>query len=45
MGVSPVDVQAMNIDFLAADGHKWMMGPEGAGIFYCRKELIDAPGR
>jgi cysteine desulfurase / selenocysteine lyase len=41
VGVTPVDVQAMNIDFLAADGHKWMMGPEGAGIFYCRKELIE----
>jgi selenocysteine lyase/cysteine desulfurase len=41
MGVLPVDVQAMNIDFLAADGHKWMMGPEGAGIFYCRRELLE----
>src|SRR5947199_60935 len=41
IGVLPVDVQAMNIDFLSADGHKWMLGPEGAGFFYCRKELID----
>jgi selenocysteine lyase/cysteine desulfurase len=41
MGVLPVDVQAMNIDFLAADGHKWMMGPEGAGIFYCRRDLLE----
>ena len=39
-GVLPVDVQAMNIDFLSADGHKWLLGPEGAGIFYCRKELL-----
>jgi selenocysteine lyase/cysteine desulfurase len=31
----------MNIDYLAADGHKWMLGPEGAGIFYCRRELIE----
>ena len=38
-GVLPVDVQAMGIDFLSADGHKWMLGPEGAGIFYCRAEL------
>ena len=38
--VLPVDVKAMNIDFLSADGHKWLLGPEGAGIFYCRRELI-----
>lgn len=40
IGVLPVDVAQMNIDFLSADGHKWMLGPEGAGFFYCRKELI-----
>jgi selenocysteine lyase/cysteine desulfurase len=39
-GAVPVDVRAMNIDFLSADGHKWLLGPEGAGIFYCRKELL-----
>ncbi|MEM6856196.1 MAG: aminotransferase class V-fold PLP-dependent enzyme, partial [Planctomycetota bacterium] len=38
-GVLPVDVQAMGIDFLSADGHKWMLAPEGAGIFYCRADL------
>jgi cysteine desulfurase / selenocysteine lyase len=41
LGVIPLDVQAMQIDYLAADGHKWMLGPEGAGIFYCRRELIE----
>lgn len=40
LGVHPIDVRAMNIDFLAADGHKWLCGPEGAGIFYCQRELI-----
>jgi len=40
LGVHPMDVRAMNIDFLAADGHKWLCGPEGAGIFYCKRELI-----
>ncbi len=38
-GLLPVDVQGMGIDFLSADGHKWLLGPEGAGIFYCREEL------
>jgi len=40
LGVLPVDVKSMNIDYLSADGHKWLLGPEGAGIFYCRRELI-----
>jgi len=41
MGVWPIDVKAMHIDYLSADGHKWLLGPEGAGFFYCRRELID----
>jgi len=41
LGVLPLDVQAMKIDFLSADGHKWLLGPEGAGIFYCNRELLE----
>ncbi|MBI5765495.1 MAG: aminotransferase class V-fold PLP-dependent enzyme [Planctomycetes bacterium] len=40
LGVVPIDVRAMKIDFLSADGHKWLLGPEGAGLFYCRHELL-----
>jgi selenocysteine lyase/cysteine desulfurase len=40
VGAIPVDVRAMNIDYLSADGHKWLLGPEGAGILYCRRELL-----
>jgi cysteine desulfurase/selenocysteine lyase len=40
MGVLPIDVRAMNIDYLSADGHKWLLGPEGAGVFFCRRELL-----
>ncbi|GJQ25257.1 MAG: cysteine desulfurase [Phycisphaerae bacterium] len=40
LGVLPLDVRAMKIDFLSADGHKWLLGPEGAGVFYCRHELL-----
>ncbi len=40
LGVHPLDVDAMNIDFLSAGAHKWLCGPEGVGIFYCRRELI-----
>lgn len=41
LGAVPVDVKALGIDFLSADSHKWLLGPEGAGIFYCRRELIE----
>jgi selenocysteine lyase/cysteine desulfurase len=41
LGVLPLDVRRTPLDFLAADGHKWLLGPEGAGIFYIRRELVD----
>ena len=41
MGVLELDVQTVPIDFLAADGHKWMLGPEGAGVFYVRRDRLD----
>lgn len=41
LGAFPLDVVESKVDFLAADGHKWMLGPEGAGIFYCRSELLE----
>jgi selenocysteine lyase/cysteine desulfurase len=41
LGVFPLDVQRIPVDFIAADGHKWMLGPEGAGIFYLRREHLD----
>lgn len=37
----PLDVREMNIDFLAADGHKWMLGPEGAGIMYVKQAHLN----
>jgi selenocysteine lyase/cysteine desulfurase len=41
LGVLPLDVRRTPIDFLAADGHKWLLGPEGAGILYVRRELVE----
>jgi cysteine desulfurase / selenocysteine lyase len=41
VGVLPLDVKAAKIDFLAADGHKWMCGPEGAAIFYVAENRRD----
>ena len=41
LGAFPLDVNACHIDALAADGHKWLLGPEGCGILYIRRELQD----
>lgn len=41
LGVYPLDVTQTPIDFLAADGHKWMLGPEGAGVAYIRQEHLE----
>ena len=35
----PVDVQALDCDFLAFSGHK-MLGPTGIGVLWGRKELL-----
>lgn len=34
LGAMPIDVRRSKIAFLAADGHKWLCGPEGAATFY-----------
>ncbi len=39
IGAVQFDVQAIHADFAMADGHKWMLGPEGLALFYCRAEL------
>jgi cysteine desulfurase/selenocysteine lyase len=36
----PVDVQDLNVDFLAFSGHK-MLGPSGIGVLYGRKDLLE----
>lgn len=41
LGVFPLDVRQTPVDFLAADGHKWLLGPEGAGLLYVRQEHLD----
>src|SRR5512133_1783049 len=41
MGAFPLDVRACQVDALAADGHKWMLGPEGCAILYISNELQD----
>ena len=37
LGAFPTTVE--NVDFLAADAHKWLLGPCGAGLLYVKKDL------
>ncbi|MDX2417223.1 MAG: aminotransferase class V-fold PLP-dependent enzyme [Xanthomonadales bacterium] len=39
LGAMQLDVQACGIDFLAADGHKWLLAPEGIAVFFCAENL------
>ena len=39
VGAFPTPVE--HVDFLAADAHKWMLGPCSAGILYVKREMQD----
>lgn len=39
LGALPLDVQAIQADFVVADAQKWLLGPEGLALFYCRAAL------
>jgi cysteine desulfurase/selenocysteine lyase len=41
LGPHVIDVGRTPVDFLAADGHKWLLGPEGAGFLYVRREWVE----
>jgi len=41
LGALPFDVEACGADFVAADGHKWLLAPEGLALFYCRPEHLE----
>jgi len=39
LGVLPMNMRALGIDAVVADGHKWLLAPEGAGLMATTKEL------
>lgn len=41
IGAHAMDVQAIEADFVMADAHKWLLGPEGIALFYSRAERRD----
>ena len=40
LGIYPL-TQKTPVDFLAADGHKWLLGPEGAGVAMIAKRHLN----
>jgi cysteine desulfurase/selenocysteine lyase len=42
LGAFPLDVDDAHIDALSADGHKWLLGPEGCGVLYVRQSVQDS---
>jgi len=41
LGALRLDVRQAGVDLLAAGTHKWLLGLQGLGIFYCRRPLLD----
>ena len=41
VGSLPVDVRALDVDFLAAGVLKYLLGSAGLGFFYCRRALAE----
>jgi selenocysteine lyase/cysteine desulfurase len=41
VGVTEIDVHDDDVDFLASGSYKWQCGPEGAGLLYVRRDLIE----
>ncbi|OUS29352.1 class V aminotransferase [Gammaproteobacteria bacterium 45_16_T64] len=42
LGAHAIDVQEINCDFVVADAHKWMLGPEGIALLYVKKQTLDS---
>jgi cysteine desulfurase/selenocysteine lyase len=40
LGALPMSVQ--HVDFLVADAHKWLLGPQGMGLFYVSRAQFSA---
>jgi len=41
VGALRFDVEEMRVSFASADGHKWLLGPNGIGFLYCRSAILE----
>lgn len=44
VGAICLDVHEIGCDFYALPGQKWLLGPEGTGAFYCRRDRLEMLG-
>lgn len=40
LGAMPFEAAAWGVHAVAADGHKWMLGPEGAGLLWVHEDVV-----
>lgn len=40
LGQFALDVSTLNCDYLVSNGHKWLLGPKGSGLFYARPDRL-----
>ena len=40
MGAFPIDVRRCGVHALSASAHKWLLGPEGAAVFFVDREFM-----
>lgn len=41
LGLFPIDVKAMGVDYLCANSHKWLMAPQGAALFFIDESKLE----
>src|SRR5207302_1924269 len=41
VGALPLDLSKIPIDFIACGGHKWLLGPQGTGFLYVRRDWFE----
>ncbi len=41
LGAIPARLADWGVDFAMADGHKWLLGPQGCGVLYVRESCLD----
>jgi cysteine desulfurase/selenocysteine lyase len=42
IGAMPLSVKDVEVDFLAAGGHKWLLAPFGVGFLYANKKNVES---